>query len=119
MNDSILHARMARVEQLFDQLSVQVTRPDLAAVWGSLDRIATFLLTVWRVAAINGVSPSALGFSPPEGFALPPAPSSAATEQWHVYRESIWDNLIEVLTDDDNPDAVGGSPRLSSPEATT
>ena len=115
MNDSLLRVRLERVEQLLDHLAIDHTKPDFAAVWASMDRIADFLLTVWRVAVINGVHPSALGFPAPEGFALPPAPSSADTQQWHDYRETIWDRLIGAVTDDPGPgEAAESTQEMSS-----
>ncbi len=74
MSDS-LRLRVERLERLLDQRSRHYDSPDFAAAWAELDRVATFFMTLWRVAVVSGVTPAYLGFPGPDGFALPPGTS--------------------------------------------
>ncbi len=103
MNDTSIRRRVERLERIFSQKPLRSPRPDFAAAFAEPDRAAEFLLTGWRVAQINATTSERLGFPPPEAFALQPAPASTAVEDWLVYRQLVWGDLLSSLSTD-SPD---------------
>jgi len=98
MNEASLRRRIARLERIQSRRPVRRSTPDFAAAFAEVERAAAFLLTAWRVARINVITPEALGFPPAEDFTTHEPPTSTSPDDWSEYQNLVSADLLRMLS---------------------